>query len=469
MNIVRHFFVAVMMFIAVASAQAAGRGIDRATGQAIWDAATSGKTTTLGIGNGAMRIVGPKGATTATAGGGAKVTGTGVAEVGGVRVPVGMSGEVAKDVIAGTVAGCLTGGIAGCVLGTLTPLAIAYAASSGTRIDPVSGAPQVQDKLTCTIAPCYEYTGTYVTPTYLKPSAICKAIMAAYNGLGEQYVWSNPRFDGSGTTASEVCRFDVKWRDTGKDNGNNGVPLSSRSTEAASSPTWNPATPQDVKDALYNNDPPPEIVDELSKYGNIIWPLGNVKVTGPTEVTGPKETSVSKSGNDTKTTVSQDKTPMSYDGPSVTAGNTTKTSTTTTTTTNPDGSTTTTGSETTTTTTESGSSPTKEPEPEPAPTDTPLPDLPKLYTRKYPDGMEGIYNEYKSRMTNSQFVDLASKLMPAVPSGGQCPSWPMNMNLSSWAAYGTHDVAPPCWIWDVAAAVLVVSALLLARALVFGG
>ena len=91
------------------------------------------------------------------------------------------------------------------------------------------------------------------------------------------------------------------------------------------------------------------------------------------------------------------------------------------------------------------------------PTDTPLPPVPDLYVRKYPNGMEGIYDEYKDQLKNTSLVQLASQLMPQVGSGGTCPSWPLDLNLATWAAYGVHDVAPPCWIWGVAKAILILS------------
>ena len=106
---------------------------------------------------------------------------------------------------------------------------------------------------------------------------------------------------------------------------------------------------------------------------------------------------------------------------------------------------------------------------DPPPTDTPLPPVPDLYVRKYPNGMEGIYDEYKDQLKNTSLVQLAKQLMPNITDGGTCPSWPINLNFASWAPYGVHDVAPPCWIWDVAKAILILSALLLARALIFGG
>lgn len=103
------------------------------------------------------------------------------------------------------------------------------------------------------------------------------------------------------------------------------------------------------------------------------------------------------------------------------------------------------------------------------PTDSPLPPVPDLYVRKYPQGMEGIYDQYKDQLKSAPLGQLAKQLMPNVGDGGTCPSWPLNLDLAEWALYGVHDVAPPCWIWDVARAILILSALLLARALIFGG
>lgn len=108
-------------------------------------------------------------------------------------------------------------------------------------------------------------------------------------------------------------------------------------------------------------------------------------------------------------------------------------------------------------------------EPDTPPVDTPLGEVPDLYERQYPDGMEGVWNTYKDQLKNTSLGTLASKLMPNIPDGGTCPTWPINLDMAQWAAFGTHDVAPPCYIWGIAKAILIVSALLLARALIFGG
>ncbi len=104
-----------------------------------------------------------------------------------------------------------------------------------------------------------------------------------------------------------------------------------------------------------------------------------------------------------------------------------------------------------------------------APADTALPPVPDLYERKYPNGMEGIWNEYKPQFTNSGIAQLVNKLMPTVVDGGTCPDWQVNLNFGGIYNYQTWSVAPPCWIWPIAASILLVSALLMARALIFGG
>jgi len=227
------------------------------------------------------------------------------------------------------------------------------------------------------------------------------------------------------------------------------------------SPTWYPATPQDVKDALYKNNPPVGVVDELARYGNIIWPLGNTTVTGPASIDGPKRETVNPDGSKR---IEQDRTNYTYDGPNVTKSGTT----TTTTTVAPDGTTTSTS---TTTTTESAADvgveqPSSE---ESAPTDTPLPEVPNLYTRKYPDGMEGIWNTAKQQLASSPLMTLKDQLMPSLPSSGTCPTFMIPADLAVWAPYGNLDVSPPCWVWDFGRLVTLIGAFLLARALIFGG
>lgn len=102
-------------------------------------------------------------------------------------------------------------------------------------------------------------------------------------------------------------------------------------------------------------------------------------------------------------------------------------------------------------------------------TDTALGDVPKLYTPVYPRGIEGVWSDAKSAMAGTSLARIIPSLMPSVGSSGQCPTMPINLNLSRWANFGTVDVAPPCFLWDFGKVVIIMSALLLARGLVFGG
>ncbi len=102
------------------------------------------------------------------------------------------------------------------------------------------------------------------------------------------------------------------------------------------------------------------------------------------------------------------------------------------------------------------------------PTDKALPGQPKLYEPKYPDGLTGVWNSKKAQLDSAPLVALLSDLMPTVSSSGTCPVWLISLDFDI-ANFGTHDVAPPCWLWDFARAVLIACALLLARRLVFGG
>lgn len=452
----------------------AGRGIDRARGQAIWDAAVNGRTTTIGTGNGSMMVIRPttQGAPTALAGGGATVKDVIPVPVAGVAVPAEVVTNVGKEAIVGGLVGAVTGGVLGAALGVSMPLASAYLNQAGARVGSDGKVELNSSALPgyCGVAQqCFQwqYRTNGVTPSawFNNPNNACVEASAMINpwlGAGRLTGQMYAKEQGpAGAGLAFSCFGTLDGRpDTLV------IDLQRGDTRAPDSPTWYAPTPQQLKDALYKNDPPPAIIDELSKFGNIIWP-GPASVTGPSSVTGPKEIKNSTSGNQSSQTVTQTSTPLTYQGSSVTAGNPTTSSTTTTTTTNADGSTSTSTSSTTTTT-EEGSAP-EAPAEEVAPSDTALPPVPDLYTRKYPNGMEGVWNDYKEQLKGTDLVSLVGKLMPNVGDGGSCPTWPINLDLEQWASYGTHDVAPPCWIWDVAKAILILSALLLARALVFGG
>ncbi len=101
-------------------------------------------------------------------------------------------------------------------------------------------------------------------------------------------------------------------------------------------------------------------------------------------------------------------------------------------------------------------------------TDKPLPDQPKLYEPKYPDGITGLWNSKIQEIKATPLFNLAPSLLPNV-SAGTCPSWKVDLSIDGWTNAGLQDVSPPCWVWDVAKLVIIASALLLARRLIFGG
>ncbi|MBI2724745.1 MAG: hypothetical protein HYX42_00700 [Polaromonas sp.] len=101
--------------------------------------------------------------------------------------------------------------------------------------------------------------------------------------------------------------------------------------------------------------------------------------------------------------------------------------------------------------------------------DVGLPPIPMLYERKYPEGLTGIWNQKSQQIKQSSTFTLAERLMPTTLTAGACPSWVIPLNFASWASYGEYNVAPPCWIWDVAKTIIIISALMLARSLIFGG
>lgn len=101
-------------------------------------------------------------------------------------------------------------------------------------------------------------------------------------------------------------------------------------------------------------------------------------------------------------------------------------------------------------------------------TDTPLPPVPDLYTQKYPDGLGGVWNSRKAEMQGTSLATFVLKTMPSGLGAGTCPEWSLNLDVGIWDG-GVHDISVPCNIWLFGRVVIVISALLLARRLVFGG
>lgn len=179
-------------------------------------------------------------------------------------------------------------------------------------------------------------------------------------------------------------------------------------------------------------------------------PVESVTVTGPATSTGKVSTATNPASNTTTTnTTTYNHT---YEGAKITTNTVTTTNVT--------------NNTTGVTTTQQQT--TEEQPVEVPPTDSALPDFPKLYEPKYPGGISGVWTARKAELDASPLLNLLSRLMPTGFNAGTCPRMVIPLDVGI-ADFGSHDVAPPCWVWDFAKVVIIVSALLLARALVFGG
>ncbi|ATA56527.1 hypothetical protein CKY39_27295 [Variovorax boronicumulans] len=221
-----------------------------------------------------------------------------------------------------------------------------------------------------------------------------------------------------------------------------------------------PRTPYSVEQVaqrLASVAPDPRVWGETLERGGEI-PMPNPTVTGPSQIQGPETVKQNQDG-------SREVSRTTYNF--TTNGNQITNTSIVTTTNHFNSSNVQTGTTTTTTTPveeEPGSTQEETP-----PVDTPLGPLPKLYERKYPDGLVGIWNEKKEQLKQSQLFSLPSQLLPTGVSGGSCPSWTIPLDMAGFHDWGMADLTVPCWVYDVLKAIVLIGAAILARALIFGG
>lgn len=193
----------------------------------------------------------------------------------------------------------------------------------------------------------------------------------------------------------------------------------------------------------------PKVVEQAIASGETLSLPAPTQITGPSSIPGPTstETKPAQNGQPAETKTTSTTYNISY-GP-----NTVTTNQTTTTVIN--------NGDTITTTTE-------ETEPEAAPSDTPNPDLPKLYTRKYPDGLTGVWTERKAELLATPLPNLIQSFTPTITSGSACPQFSIPLNIGPWH-WGTYSLGPACYVWDFLKVCVILGAIFLARAVVFGG
>lgn len=314
-----------------------------------------------------------------------------------------------------------------------------------------------KDPEICTVGPCEEFGINNPSAQggwHKTRNAACTSYIAAYNARGGT---DQLAFVGLG---EDKCHYSISyngvltWPDI-------AIGIGTRTTEPA--PTNEvPATRQQFLDEIASKSgwPPGSAISEVISQSNTIGgeklkPEG-VTISGPTTSPGTTTTTNNTTNNTTKTeTVTHNHT---YEGDTVTTTTTTVINITNTTT-----------GETISQETKTETLPPRKPDTEEAPVDSALPEVPKLYERKYPEGLEGVWKQQKAVLLATPIASLMGKLMPNIGMGGSCPTWNMDFAFATWADFGVRDVAPPCQVWDWGRVIILVSALLLARALIFGG
>ncbi len=92
-----------------------------------------------------------------------------------------------------------------------------------------------------------------------------------------------------------------------------------------------------------------------------------------------------------------------------------------------------------------------------------MPEIPVLYTPRFPDGLIGVWNTRKTQLLDTSLFQIIPSIMPDIADGG-CPQW------SIPALYGGQwDMSIPCNVWYFIRLIIIITALLLARRLIFGG
>jgi hypothetical protein len=472
---------AVAAAVVGAPARAAG-GTNQAVGQAIWNAATKGKTTTIAPG-GKITTIAPAGGggtpigQVATAGntasGGVAIAGSGTAPVNGKGVPVSATGSISKDALATAAAAsvCAVASAGACVVAGVAVAALPHVLnwidSAGVSRNPQTGALEQTDTSNAGQSDGYKYYTGSIAPQDSKLAA-CQAY-AAYlsaNSGGETFTFTGYT-DSGGTWGFGTCSYNRAEGAT-LDSGllrsvasacPAGYYVTPFGCYSASNLPKIAVTGSQLIELLKSKGGPPNpgVVQEVIDQGQSL-PAGELTVTGPSTVPGPTTitiTNTTNSGPVTTTTTTTNN--YTYNGNSVTnTGSKTTTET-------KD------SAGNTTSTTEETTSPGEEEKPEESPIDTPLGDVPKLYERKYPDGIVGIWNDKRQQLNQTQLFQLPQQLMPTGIAGGSCPTFKIPLDFVAFGDYGEADVSPPCWIYDVIKVIVLIGAAILARALIFGG
>ncbi len=96
-----------------------------------------------------------------------------------------------------------------------------------------------------------------------------------------------------------------------------------------------------------------------------------------------------------------------------------------------------------------------------------LPEVPRFYEQKYPDGLKSVWDDNKSRFDNSAFISFMKSFVPSF--SGSCPTWGLPMNIMAQASFGYVTFANICYVFDFVKVVIIATAVFTARKIMFGG
>ena len=197
------------------------------------------------------------------------------------------------------------------------------------------------------------------------------------------------------------------------------------------------------------------LIGQPSVQGKTTTNTDTVQLVPGTNTVAPPGATQTQTGTRTTTTTATH--PLTYAGNSVTSSTINNTTTNIT------------NNTTNVTTTENKTETIEDDSEEQTPSDAPLGDVPKLYEKKYPDGLLGVWDAKKAEFEQTSFFRMIDQLTPKIGQAGSCPSWSIDLSWTPGGSMGVHELQPPCMIWPFLKAIVIISALFLARALIFGG
>lgn len=99
--------------------------------------------------------------------------------------------------------------------------------------------------------------------------------------------------------------------------------------------------------------------------------------------------------------------------------------------------------------------------------DSEFPEVPSFYQQKYPDGLEGVWQQARADIDQSAFMQFLQGFIPSF--SGSCPAFGLGFNIASWANYGTVQFSSICYVLDFVKIILLVTAIFTFRKVTFGG